>query len=172
MMPQYHHRISGSFSHRNQAEKAYATLLLQGIPAKQLRLSDSDLKSTLITAWTEQGNNSNILVTVLVSGTIGTLIGVFVGMTIELAMINTSLFIASPLTVPLVLMGWGACIGGFTGIAIGAIKQRKPLARLLQKDSCQTLLTVDSHSWQQTSAAKSVLILSAKGYQNLLIENE
>jgi hypothetical protein len=62
----------------------------------------------------ESSDGSNdVLKDVLVDGTIGAKVAVGIGGLLEVALItaNVTLFIASPLLAPLLLLGWGASIG-------------------------------------------------------------
>ena len=63
-----------------------------------------------------------VLQDVLVDGAIGTAVGTGIGAlgSVALAATSVTLFIASPLVAPLMLLGWGASIGGLIGAAAGA----------------------------------------------------
>lgn len=173
-MRQYHHQISGFFSHRDQAESAYAQLLQQGITAAQLTLRDTD--STPPAATTLAGNQSSndVLKSVLISTAIGVAIGSAAGIVVELALTaaNINLFVASPLIAPLVLIGWGASIGGFIGAAIGVMKKNRPLTQRVQEAilNGQIALVVDTHDRQQTAAAKAVMDAAVGGYKNVRVD--
>jgi multimeric flavodoxin WrbA len=63
-----------------------------------------------------------VLTNVLVDGAIGTAVGTGIGALAQLALVagSVSLFVASPLVAPLVMLGWGASLGAFVGAAAGA----------------------------------------------------
>lgn len=171
-MRQYHHQISGFFSHRDQAEDAYSKLIQQGITQDQLTLRDADSPPNAVAAGNQSSND--VLRSVLISAAIGAAIGSVAGIVVELALMaaNINLFVTSPLIAPLVLIGWGASIGGFIGAAIGAMKKNQPLTQLVQKSilNGQFALVVDTHNRQQTSAAKAVLEAAVGGYKNARVD--
>lgn len=170
-MRQYHHQISGFFSHRDQAESAYNELLKQGITAAQLTLRDTDsIPSATVSPAANQSSNE-VLKAVLISTAIGAVIGSVAGVVVEFALMaaNINLFVASPLIAPLVLIGWGASIGGFIGAAMGAMKKKQPLAQLVQEAiiTGQIALVVDSYNREQTIATKKVMTGAVGGYKNV-----
>lgn len=173
-MRQYHHQISGFFSHRDQAETAYAQLLKQGIAAAQLTLRDTDSTPPAIASRAGNQSSNAVLKSVLMSTAIGVAIGSVAGIIVEVALIaaNINLFVASPLIAPLVLIGWGASIGGFIGAATGAMKKNRPLTQLVQEAilTGQIALVVDTHSRQQTLAAKTVMDAAVGGYKNVRVD--
>lgn len=171
-MRQYHHQISGFFSHRDQAETAYAQLLKQGITVAQLTLKDTDPTASSAALAGKQSSN-DVLKSVLISTAIGVAIGSVVGVLVELALTaaNINLFVASPLIAPLVLIGWGASIGGFIGAVMGVMKKNRPLAQLVQNAilTGQITLVVDTLNRQQTVAAKAVMDAAVGGYKNVRV---
>jgi len=66
----------------------------------------------------------------LVDAAIGTAVGSGLGVLAEVPLVaaNVSLFVASPLLAPLVMLGWGASIGGTVGAIVGA-RRRTGLCR-------------------------------------------
>jgi hypothetical protein len=173
-MRQYHHQISGFFSHRDQADAAYEQLLKQGITAAQLTLRDTDSTPPATASLAGNQSSNDVLKSVLISTAIGVAIGSVAGIVVELALMaaNINLFVASPLIAPLVLIGWGASIGGFIGAAIGAMKKNQPLKQLIQEEilTGQIALVVDTHNRQQTSAAKAVMDATVGGYKNVRVD--
>lgn len=171
-MRQYHHQISGFFSHRDQAEDAYSKLIQQGIAQDQLTLRAADSAPFPNAAGNHSSND--VLKAVLISTAIGAVIGSIAGIVVELALMaaNINLFVASPLIAPLVLIGWGASIGGFIGAAMGAMKKNRPLTQLVQESilNGQFALVVDTHNRQQTSTAKAVLETMVGGYKNARVD--
>lgn len=173
-MRQYHHQISGFFSHRDQAETAYAELLKQGITTTQLTLRDTDSTPPASASLAGNESSNDVLKSVLISTAIGVAIGSVAGIVVELALTaaNINLFVASPLIAPLVLIGWGASIGGFIGAAIGAMKKNQPVTQLVQEAilTGQIALVVDTHNRQQTVAAKTVMNSAVGGYKNVRVD--
>ncbi|MDZ4262899.1 MAG: hypothetical protein U1B30_11290 [Pseudomonadota bacterium] len=173
-MRQYHHQISGFFSHRDQAETAYAELLKQGIAAAQLTLRDTDSTPSPTASLADNQSSNDVLKAVLVSTAIGVGIGSAAGLAAQLALTaaNINLFIASPLIAPLVLIGWGASIGGFIGAVMGTMKKRQSLTQLVQEKilNGQIALVVDTHDRQQTAAAKAVMDSAVGGYKNVRVD--
>ncbi len=173
-MRQYHHQISGFFSHRDQAEDAYSKLIQQGITQDQLTLRDADSAPFPNAAAAGNQSSNDVLKAVLISTAIGAVIGSIAGIVVELALMaaNINLFVTSPLIAPLVLIGWGASIGGFIGAAMGVMKKNRPLTQLVQESilNGQFALVVDTHNRQQTSTAKAVLEATVGGYKNARVD--
>ncbi len=173
-MRQYHHQISGFFSHRDQAETAYADLLKQGITAAQLTLRDTDATPPATASLAGNQSSNDVLRAVLISTAIGVAIGSAAGVVVEFALMaaNINLFVASPLIAPLVLIGWGASIGGFIGAAMGAMKKNRPLTQRVQEAilTGQIVLVVDTHNRQQTATAKTVMDTAVGGYKNVRVD--
>lgn len=118
-MDEYRHHVSGFFAHREQAENALSSLVEQGIPHERLHIFATDPAAS-DTAPKESSNA--VLKDVLVDATIGTAVGTGIGAlgSVALAAASVSLFVASPLVAPLMLLGWGASVGGLIGAAAGA----------------------------------------------------
>lgn len=173
-MRPYHHQISGFFSHRDQAETAYAELLKQGIAATQLTLRTTDSTSPASASLAGNQSSNDVLKSVLISTAIGVAIGSVAGLLVQLALTaaNINLFVASPLIAPLVLIGWGASIGGFIGATIGAMKKKHSVTQLVQEVilTGQIALVVDTHNRQQTATAKAVMDSAVGGYKNVRVD--
>lgn len=118
-MSEYRHHVSGFFAHTGHAESALVSLAARGLPRKRLHLLKAE--STPQIAASHSRSNA-VLKDVRVDGAIGTAVGTGLGALAEVALVaaNVSLFIASPLIAPLVMLGWGASLGGFAGAAVGA----------------------------------------------------
>lgn len=170
-MNYYRQQISGFFSHRGQAETAYAQLMMQGITAAQLTLKDTEATPPGTASLAGNHSSHDVLKSVLISGAIGVMAGAVAGMVLELSLIaaNTHLFITNPLIVPQVLVGWGASLGGLIGVIIATMKKNQPLPLLLQKNILDKrfVLVVETHTRQQTSAAKLILETAWGGYKNV-----
>jgi hypothetical protein len=118
-MVEYRHFVSGIFAHCEEAENGLSRLLERGLPRERLHLLDADsAPPVLATAM----DSNEVLTNVLVDGAVGTAVGTGIGALAQVALVaaNVSLFIASPVIAPLVMLGWGASLGGLIGAAAGA----------------------------------------------------
>lgn len=123
-MKSHSHIVSGIYASRAEAETVRSRLIEQGLPRQQvkvverIRAEDDNPKLA---------DDDEVLKEVLVDGTIGTLVGTGLGALGEVALVaaNVTLFVASPLTAPLAMLGWGAVLGGVVGAAAGANKGAK-----------------------------------------------
>jgi hypothetical protein len=161
-MNEYSHHVSGFFAHRAEAEGALSRLVERGLPRAQLQLFDAESGP----AVTElKGENNEVLTNVLVDGAIGTAVGTGIGAIGQLALVaaNVSLFIASPLVAPLVMLGWGASLGAFVGAAAGAntnVKHKEGWLSDLVRDaiaSGQVVLLVQTNTEHETEVAREVI---------------
>lgn len=90
---------------------------------------------------------------------------------------NVTLFVASPLLAPLVLLGWGASIGGLIGATTGAVTSAATDAEnkdgwlsALVRDaiaSGQIVLVVDARTEQETAIAREVIQASVGDYKDI-----
>lgn len=123
-MRSHSHIVSGVYASRAEAETVRGKLIEQGLPRKQIkvvervRAEDDNPKLA---------DDDQVLKEVLVDGTLGTLVGTGLGALGQVALVaaNVTLFVASPLTAPLAMLGWGAVLGGVVGAALGANKGAK-----------------------------------------------
>lgn len=161
-MNEYSHHISGFFAHKAEAEGALSRLLERGLRRDQLLLFAADSGP----AVSKPGGDSNeVLTNVLVDGAIGTAVGTGLGALAQLALVvaNVSLFVASPLIAPLVMMGWGASLGAFVGAAAGADaggERKEGWLSDLVRDAMangQVVLVVQSRTEQETAIAREVI---------------
>ena len=118
-MNTYNHHVSGFFAHRKDADQASTSLVDAGIPSSQIQIFQSGEAASPTAVRSE---NDEVLTDMLVDGGIGTVVGAGIGALVEVALVagSVSLFVASPLIAPLVLMGWGASLGGFVGAWTGS----------------------------------------------------
>jgi len=119
-MNEYRHHISGFFANRDDASTASSILVGRGFTDNQLQILDGP--STSSAASKPMTKSDGVLQDVLVDGAIGTAVGTGLGALAEIGLVaaNVSLFIASPLIAPLVVLGWGASIGALVGASAGA----------------------------------------------------
>jgi hypothetical protein len=165
-MDTYNHHISGFYAVRADAEKALDALIARGFPRERVQIFDSS--SPTSQPMPKEDSNA-VLKDVLVDGTIGTAVGAGLGGLTHVALVaaNVSLFVASPLLAPLVMLGWGAGIGGLLGATAGAVLTEAPgtakkdgwLSTLVGDAiaSGQVVLVVDARSLDETSTAKAVI---------------
>lgn len=161
-MDAYRHHVSGFFAHRTEAEIALSALVARGLPQGQLQLIDAE--SLKAPAEPKDGSNE-VLTNVLVDGAIGTAVGTGIGALAQVAIVaaNMSLFIASPLVAPLIMLGWGASLGAFVGAAAGATKNIEHkdgwLSDLVRDAiiSGQVVLVAETRSSEETAMAREVI---------------
>jgi hypothetical protein len=165
-MDDYRHHVSGFFAHRAEAEAALARLVERGLPREQIELFDA---SSAPPATEPQDDSSKVLQDVVTDGAIGTAVGTGVGALAGLALVasGVSLFVASPLVAPLVILGWGASLGGFIGAAAGTTgtsgddegKQEGTFSALVGDAilSGQVVLVAETRTEQETASAREVI---------------
>ncbi len=170
-MNEYCHHVSGFFAHRDEAESAFATLIEQGLPRAQMQIYAADATSS---SPAQEAKSDGVLQDVLVDGAIGTAVGTGIGAlgSVALAATSVSLFIASPLVAPLMLIGWGASIGGLIGAAAGATagpgNKEGWLADLVGDAIAngQVVLVVETRNEQETADAREVIQDSVGQYKD------
>jgi hypothetical protein len=153
----YRHYVSGFFAHRDEAEKVVSELVVAGLPLVRIHLFDKDSMPPTHTA-TE--SSEVVLKDIVVDGAIGTAVGTGVGALLTVAMVaaNVTLFVASPLIGPLVMLGWGASIGGLVGASVGAAEKVKPLSELVHDAivSGSLVVLVETLSIEETETAGKI----------------
>ena len=164
-MDEYRHPVTGFFADRPDAQHALSSLVKQGLPRDQLKILKTDSNSG---PAFKDGNHA-VLKEVLVDGAIGTAVGTGLGALAEVALIatNVSLFVASPLLAPLMLLGWGAGIGGLIGATTGAVSNTPPgvgkkhgwLSTWVHDaiSTGQIVLVVQTRTEQETRIARELL---------------
>ncbi|HSG24312.1 MAG TPA: hypothetical protein VLA64_15300 [Azonexus sp.] len=161
-MEDYSHHVSGFFAHREEAEGARSRLVGRGLAGERIQLFDAD-SGPVVTEPTGQSNE--VLTNVLVDGAVGTVVGTGIGALAQLALVaaNVSLFVASPLIAPLVMLGWGASLGAFVGAAAGAqegVEHKEGWLSDLVRDaiaSGQVVLVVQTRTAEETEIAREVI---------------
>jgi VIT1/CCC1 family predicted Fe2+/Mn2+ transporter len=139
------HYVCGFFAHQEEVDDVFTKLIAQGLPRERVQIYT--YQSPRPTHESSDGSNE-VLKDVLVYGTIVATVGFGIGGLVEVALItaNLTLFIASPLLAPLLLLGWGA--------SIGATENAKPLFVLIEDaiKNGQIVLVVET----QTVAGKNI----------------
>ncbi|BBP01336.1 hypothetical protein [Sulfuriferula nivalis] len=171
-MNEYIHHVSGFFAHREEAHNALTSLVERGLPSEHIHIFETDAD---VPASAQASKSKEVLKDVLVDGAIGTAIGTGVGALGEIALLvtNVSLFIASPLLAPIVMMGWGATIGALIGASAGAtssIEHKDGKFAELIGDAIsngQFVLVVKTKSEQETAIARDVIQKSVGDYNDI-----
>ncbi len=161
-MDEYRHHVSGFFAHREEAEGAVSRLVQRGIPRDQLQLFDADSGPVVAEP---KGESNEVLNKVLVDGAIGTAVGTGLGALAQLALVagSVTLFVASPLVAPLVMLGWGASLGALVGAAAGAnteVEHKEGWLADLIHDAVahgQVVLVAQTRSAEQTIVAREIV---------------
>lgn len=161
-MNEYRHHVSGFFAQREEAESAFSRLVERGLPRERLQIFAADSAPSESTP--KEGSNE-VLKDMVVDGAIGTAVGTGLGAlgSVALAVANVSLFIASPLLAPLVMLGWGASLGGLVGAAAGASagpEKKEGWFSDLVGDaiaSGQVVLVAETRTEQETAIAREVI---------------
>jgi len=162
-MAEYRNHLSGFFAHREEAETAFSRLVERGLPRERLHIFAAD--STAPLAPAPLGESNEVLKDMVVDGAIGTAVGTGIGAlgSVALAVTNVSLFIASPLLAPLVMLCWGASLGGLVGAAAGAAagpENKEGWFSDLVSDamtSGQVVLVAETRTEQETAIAREVI---------------
>lgn len=177
-MDDYRHHVSGFFPHRDKADRTLAQLIERGLPAAQLEIFAGN--ADIPPAPTPQTHSNEVLKDVMVDGAIGTAVGTGVGglATLGLVAANVSLFIASPLVAPLIMLGWGASLGGFIGAAVGASSNAGEndgrFADLILDaiKSGDVVLVAETRTPEQTAIAREVINAAVGEYKDLNVGPE
>ena len=171
-MDDYRHHVSGFFPHRDIAENTLATLLEHGIPSAQLEIFVD--AGQVPPAPTPQKHSNAVLKDMLVDGALGTAVGGGLGglASVGLAAANVSLFIASPLLAPLMLLGGGASLGGFFGAVVGASAgagdHQGRFADLISTaiKAGDVVLVAETFSEKQTAIVREVIAAAVGEYKD------
>jgi hypothetical protein len=159
---EYSHHVAGFFAHRDEVDNAFSRLVERGLPRERLQIFTSD---SALAAPAQHAQSEKVLKDVLVDGAIGTAAGAGIGGLVELALVaaNVSLFVASPLVAPLMLLGWGASLGGFIGATAGAAgdagNEERHFADLIRDalGSGQVVLVAETRTEQETALAQDII---------------
>lgn len=170
-MNEYRHHVSGFFAHRDEAESTLSGLVEQGFPRERIHIYTADSTSS---SPAQEAKSDGVLKDVLVDGAIGTALGTGIGAlgTVALAATSVSLFIASPLVAPLMLIGWGASIGGLIGAAAGTAADSKNKQGWLSDligdaiASGQVVLVAETLNEQETASAREAIKDSVGKYKD------
>jgi hypothetical protein len=150
------HQVCGFFARREDAQNALGALVDRGLARDALRIFPGDA-----TVPNTETVSDKALKDILVDGAIGTAAGSALGVLGEVALVaaNISLFVASPLLAPLVMLGWGAGIGGVVGAIVGAEKKDRSLSSLIRDavSTGQVVLVARTPMADETKTAQQVM---------------
>jgi len=157
-MDEYRHHVSGFFPDRDAAERALSALAARELPRARLHIFDSQTAFPVaVPKESEQAESKEVLVDGAIGASVGSGLGALAGVALVAA--NVSLFVAAPLIVPLVILGWGVSLGGFLGAAVGVGNKEGSFADLVRDAiaSGQVVLLVETRTELETSIAKEVI---------------
>lgn len=119
-MPSYQHNVSGFFTQRGPAEATLNHLLQHGLRPEQVQIIAA---ASIAPPHEHQRTQAIALQRMLNDGLLGTALGSGIGIVLQIGLIisGISLFSASSLLSPMLLIGWGAFVGGFLGCLIGVV---------------------------------------------------
>lgn len=171
-MDNYHHHVSGIFSRREDADKAYASLVVRGLPRARLQIFETD---TSLPSTSQQTKSNEVLKDMVVDGAIGTAVGSGIGALAGVALVaaNVTLFIASPVVATLALLGWGASLGGMVGATVGSAESSTIKSGMLSDlikdaiESGQVVLVAETLTKQETDNARDVMKISVNDYHDI-----
>lgn len=161
-MTDYRHHVSGFFVHRDEAESTLAILLDRGLPRERLHIFTGDSASS---SPAQDAKSEGALKDIAVDGAIGTAAGAGIGAlgSVALAATSVTLFVASPVVAPLMLMGWGASVGGLIGATAGATEgsgEKEGWLADLVGDAIangHVVLVAETRTEQETATAREVV---------------
>jgi hypothetical protein len=170
-MDEYRHHVSGFFAHPKEAESALAELVDRGLPRDRLKIftNDPTAPTPMPETASKAARSDAVLKDMLVDGAVGAAVGTGIGVLAEIALVaaNVSLFVASPLLAPLVLLGWGASLGGTVGAMVGA--EKRSLSTLIGDaiSSGQIVLVAETRTESQTALAREVIGAAVGSYRDV-----
>ncbi len=172
-MEEYRHHVSGIFVNREDANRASSSLMKKGFKKENLQIFE---KGSDLPVVTQETKSDKVLKDIVVDGAIGAAVGTGIGGLAGVALIaaNVTLFVASPLLAPLMLLGWGASLGATVGTAVGSkvnSDTKEGWFSDFVKDaitSGQVVLVATTTSKQETEIAKKEIELSVGSYKEAM----
>lgn len=150
------HRVVGVYDTYAEAQSAHAQLLAHGLSADQLKTLRPGLAGA-----EGQADSDDVLKELARDGAIGTAVGTLAGAagTVAIAAANLSLFIASPVLATLVMLGWGASLGGVVGAVVGAQTRTGDVSDLVKDAlaSGHVVLVAHAQSEAQTARTREII---------------
>ncbi|WP_409525735.1 hypothetical protein [Nitrincola sp. MINF-07-Sa-05] len=160
-MNENRHYVSGFFAYHDDAERTLSILIDQGLPRERMSIYTDAMSPPSA----KEAKSDNVLKNIMVDGAVGTAVGTGIGAlgSVALAATSVTLFVASPVVAPLMLLGWGASIGGLIGAAAGATegvdKKEGWLSDLVSDAISQghVVLVVETLNEQEAATARRVM---------------
>lgn len=157
-MDSYLHRVVGLYPTLVEAVRARDLIIANGMASTQIRLLTAGSAGD---GADSKSDSDDVLNDLLRDGAIGTAVGTAAGagVSIALAAVNLTLFIASPVLGALYLVGWGASLGGLVGAVVGAERSKGDVSTLI-KDALangQVVLVALARTEAETSMAQQVV---------------
>jgi len=166
-MNEYRHHVSGFFVLREDAESTLTALIDCGLPRERLFIFEKNSAPAIPGPHKDSQEVRNEVIT---DGAIGVAAGVGLGALGEVALVaaDVSLFIASPLLAPLMMMGWGAVVGGLIGASAGA-RNDKDFKSLLSDavSNGQIVLVVETRTKEETATARDFIQAAVSHYNDV-----
>jgi hypothetical protein len=168
--PQEHgsHIVSAIYPSHAEAEEIRQRLIERGFAAGEVEILREAPHPPLGDGEGEHASDE-VLTNMMVDGGIGTAVGTGVGAvgTAILWAANVTLFVASPVIAPLVMLGWFASVGGLLGAAAGAGAGHKSgkFSELVRDaiKSGNTVLIAHTHDEAERTLAKEIISHSLNG---------
>ncbi|MEZ0232798.1 MAG: hypothetical protein ACAH12_08145 [Methylophilaceae bacterium] len=167
-MMTYDHRVAGVYTTLKEAESAQKQLTQSGFDAKQLYIfkhNGDDSKQVK--------DSNNALNDVVKDTAIGTAVGSGIGALGQVAITaaNVSLFIASPLLGPLMMIGWGAMTGAFVGAGAAIATRKGHFADFVQDavNDGHVVLVANTTSETETDKAEKIIGFSSAGKSEMYV---
>jgi len=168
-VPPSQHLVFGFFTLRNEAEIARTELMRRGIPEWQLTLYTNEHAEHQLRAF---ASSNHSLKDTLRDSTVGAAVGTALGALGEIAKVafNSTPFVASPLSAPLVMLVWGLCVGAIVGATVGLMNETQKdgkLSKMVNQAlrSGQVVLVVTTQSRPQIRMSIEVIKMAAGTYQ-------
>ncbi|SNS02889.1 hypothetical protein SAMN05192560_2291 [Methylobacillus rhizosphaerae] len=153
--------VTGIYPAIDDAHQVAQQLIDRGIPHEHIQVVSTRTDGHHVS---QVENNGEVLKNVILDSAVGTTIGAGVGALGEIALVaaNVSLFVASPLIAPLVMIGWGAVVGGFIGAANGISNHERDFSDLLADAITQghVVLLVDAETEEEVEIARAIIAAS------------
>ena len=174
-MENYNHTVSGIYPTFEEAKATFTSLETQGIASTQLNIIQSNNAAA---ALQQHADSDHVLKDVIVDGAVGTVVGAgaFGLGHVALVWANISLFVASPIVGPLIMLGWGASVGGLFGAIVGATvvpeedSKHKSFTHLVEDAISRgyVVLVVQTTSEEETLLVQNIIRESANNLNQIV----
>jgi hypothetical protein len=152
------HRVLGNNEKRAAAHALSVRHVQLGLPPENVKILEPGRPDA---PQDGQADSDDVLKEMLREGAIGTAVGTLAGAagTVALAAANISLFIASPVLGTLVMLGWGASLGGLVGAVAGADRSKGDVSDLVKDALASGSVVLVAHATTegQTTRARRII---------------